>query len=303
MIVNPASGRARYFAHHRQIEKSLAALCIDFELHRTTQKGSAELLAHNAFAQGWRHFLVAGGDGTAHEVVNGIMAARGSSANTFTLALLPFGTGNDWARTLQVPKKLNAAAHLLTTGLPTPCDIGRVDYMQGDQLVTRHFVNMAGVGFDAHVVRQLQNRPPGHLQYLLGLARGARSFRAPELTAQADEWGHSRKTLAIFVSIGCFLGSGMRIAPQAKVDDGLFEVTVVENMSSLQIIMHIPRLLFGSLAHSAKVQVVQAAQVSLTGDTYIHADGELLGHPPASFRVISGAMKVIVDPRRHRTQW
>jgi YegS/Rv2252/BmrU family lipid kinase len=301
VIVNPASGLARRFAQPGQIEESLTALGIVFELHRTSQSGDAQQLAHGAFACGWRDFVVAGGDGTAHEVVNGIMVARGFSQETFTLALLPLGTGNDWARSLRVPKRLNAACLLLTTGRPTPCDVGKVEYGERDQRKTRYFVNMAGVGFDGHVVRHLQYRAPGRLQYLLGLIRSSRSFRAPEMAIRADNWSHSGRTLAVFVCIGCFLGGGMRIAPQAKIDDGLFEVTIVENMSGMQILMQIPRLFLGSLAASKQVQLVQATHVSLTGDADIQADGELLGKPAASFEVISGALNVMMDPRRRST--
>lgn len=294
VIFNPASGRVRNRATHQRIEKSLSALGVVFEIHETIQSGDAERLAQGAYLRGRRHFVVAGGDGTAHEVINGLLVARGLSPEELTVALIPLGTGNDWARSLRIPTRLNTACRLLVTGQPVPIDVGTIDFTRGDQSRTRYFVNMAGAGFDAQVVRELQTYASGRIRYYLGLMRTATGFKSPVMTVHADDWSDSGSTLAVFVSTGKYLGGGMRIAPQAKLDDGLFEVTVVAGMSGLEILGHIPRLLFGSLARSEKAQVVQAALVTLTGVADIQADGELLGQLPCSMRVIPGALRVMV---------
>ena len=302
VILNPASGRIRDCADHQGLEKSLVASGIEFELHKSLRSRDAEESARRAYLQGWRHFVVAGGDGTAHEVVNGLMAARDSSLEEATIALLPLGTGNDWARSLRIPTRLNAACRVLTTGRPAPIDVGRIDFMQGDQPVTRYFVNVAGAGLDAYVIRRFRHYLSGRLRYFHGLLRSVLTYKSSVMTIHADAWRTSGPTLAAVVSIGKYLGGGMRIAPQASMDDGLFEVTVVRDMSGLNILWHIPRLWFGGLAKSGKARVVQAASVALMGDADIQADGELLGRLPCTMRIIPGAIKLMMRPPHRYTR-
>ena len=165
---------------------------------------------------------------------------------------------------------------------------------------TRHFLNMAGAGFDAHVVRLVQTRGDRHWRYITGLLQGAHNFQAPELTISAAGFRHEGPTLVAFLNIGRYLGGGMRVAPQAQFDDGLFELTVVRSMRLPRLLANLPRLALDNLASSHLVSVARAASVSIEGDTLIEADGELLGRTPANFRIIARAMRVVVPrPDKH----
>lgn len=298
VILNPASGGAKRAINRCKIDRVLTAKDIDYELHQTAKTGDAEELAEKAALSGVRRILVAGGDGTLHEVVNGLMAAGASLSADITIGLLPLGTGNDWARTLGVPLRLEAACELLKTGLPVACDLGEVACIKDGQVATAYFVNIAGVGIDAHIVRLVQDQSPGRMQYWIGLLKACRSFQAPQLQVCADGWQHCGRTLGAFVCIGRFLAGGMRIAPQANYHDGLFEITVIDNLRPLEILLHIPMLLFGNLASSGKVRTTQARSVTVEGDGLVQADGEIIGHLPATFRAIPKAIRVLVDRRR-----
>ncbi|MEH6548999.1 MAG: diacylglycerol kinase family protein [Pseudomonadales bacterium] len=296
VIFNPVGGRARRSVNRHKVESALRAAGIDYELQQTEHADDAQKLATEAFLNGFRRFVVAGGDGTAHGVLNGLLTAQSSHPGEVTIGILPLGTGNDWARTLGIPRKLTDACLLLKNGRAVSSDVGTVAYIKQEQTETRYFINIAGAGFDGHVVRLVQGRPSGRMQYLFGLIKACRSFQAPQLSIQADNWQHTGPVLAVFVSNGSFLGGGMRIAPQAKYDDGLFEVTVIKNIRPLNILLHIPMLLFGTIANSRYVLTTQAGLVTIDGSADTQADGEFLGHPPATFRIIRNAIKVMINP-------
>jgi YegS/Rv2252/BmrU family lipid kinase len=269
---------------------------IDFELHETLDAADAESSARKAFAGGWKNFAIAGGDGTAHAVVNGVLSNERPIAESVTIGILPIGSGNDWARSFGVPKSIEEACRLLERGKAVPSDVAEVACMREDRLVKRFAVNAVGAGFDAYIVRLTQALGSGPLQYWSGVIRGARDFRSPWIKVVADGWEHSGATLTVLASIGRFLGGGMRIAPQAKFDDGRFEVTIIEEMGAAGIISLVPRLVMGSLAAKRQVRVERARSLRLEGQVDIQGDGELLGRPPATLRIIPRAIQVMADP-------
>jgi YegS/Rv2252/BmrU family lipid kinase len=302
VIFNPVSGLARYRIGAADLALELDRAGIDFELRQTQAAGDAERMVIDAYAEGWRHFAVAGGDGTAHLVINGLMAAPGVEADRPTLAILPLGTGNDWARSLGVSRNLRRALATLVAGCAVASDVGRVTFFRNGRQCTRFFVNASGAGFDAHVVRAISSRPSGRLQYLAGLARVARGFRAPTLGVKIRGYHYSAPTLAVLVSNGAFLGGGLRIAPDARYDDGLLNVAIVEAVSFARIIANIPRLLFGSLGESRHVRALEAAELEIEGNTRVQADGELLGYTPVRIGIIPNAIRVIVDAHQQGSQ-
>ncbi|MBP8925024.1 MAG: diacylglycerol kinase family lipid kinase [Pseudomonadales bacterium] len=300
VICNPVSGRRSGHSNRRRLEHGLRAVGIAHEIALTEYPEHACELARAACRNGWRRIAIAGGDGTAHQVVNGILGSGIGDLAQMMLGVLPLGTGNDWARTLGVPADVDSACRILGAGQAVLHDVGEVALRIDGQAKTRHFINMAGAGFDAHVVRLVQTRGDRHWRYITGLLQGAHNFQAPELTISAAGFRHEGPTLVAFLNIGRYLGGGMRVAPQAQFDDGLFELTVVRSMRLPRLLANLPRLALGNLAGSHLVSVARAASVSIEGDTLIEADGELLGRTPANFRIIARAMRVVVPrPDKH----
>jgi len=302
VVLNPAGGRVDAGSTRRRIERGLRAAGVEHEIGVSCAPGHAGTLVRDAFAQGWRRFAIAGGDGTAHQVVNGLLEAAPSGSSDAIVGILPLGTGNDWARSLGIPGRLEAACQLLASGTSVPHDVGQATFMREGRSATRYFVNVAGAGFDGHVVRIVQGRLRGPWRYFQGLLIGARTFSAPDLSLSAGDLTHSGATLVVLISIGRYIGGGMRVAPDASYDDGLFDVTIVRDMSAAMIAAHVPRLLVGSLARSGWVSIARVASVDLAGETDIEADGELLGHPPASFRILPRALRVVVAGPAARRQ-
>ena len=296
IIVNPASGRARQGSVRVRVECALAAANVDSQFAVSSCASHAEELVIGAVAAGLRRFAVAGGDGTAHAVLNGLSAQRIVPLDQLTLALLPLGTGNDWARTLAIPRKLDAAVNLLAKANTRAHDVGVVTCQREGRPSTRHFLNVAGAGFDAHVVRRLQSRRAGRWTYYAGVMQGARTYRAASLRIRAGDLAYDGPILVAFANIGRYLGGGMRIARNARYDDGLFDVTIVRAMPGVQIIAHLPRLLAGDLARSPWVATSRTTQLEIEGDAEVEADGELLGCLPATVRMAPSRINVVTAP-------
>lgn len=294
--MNPASGTSSARERRQRIDVHLRAAGIDYELHETQAAGDAERLAAQGYSRGWRGFAIAGGDGTAHEAVNGLLAARGAATDELTVGILPLGTGNDWARSLGVSRRLERACETLRSGRAAPFDVGEITASRDGLTVTRYFINACGAGFDAHVVRIMDGRYHGRWRYIAGFLHGAVTFQAPRIGVQTPSGCTSdQRTLAVLLCNGAFLGGGMRVAPQAQYDDGMLDVLVVEAVGAAKIIANMPRLLFGNIADSPHVQTLRGAAITLSGDADIQCDGELIGRLPARVRVIHNAISVMIE--------
>ncbi|MCL4745987.1 MAG: diacylglycerol kinase family lipid kinase [Burkholderiaceae bacterium] len=324
LVVNPAAGRGRGKRLVARLERALEREAIDARIVISEHPGHAEQLAQEGAQRGIVRFAAVGGDGTAHEVANGLAAyarergddARLRSLNAFTLAVVAIGTGNDWARSLGGPLPIEAAIARLARARSQPCDLGRVFYRGAKGPQSRIFVNVAGAGFDGFVIERLGERKPGAWAYLIELLRSHRSFVAPELgvtvehehatSAQAPAISEpggtpglatARRSLAVFACLGSHCGGGMRMAPDARIDDGLIDVTQIDAMSGAQLLWELRRLFDGSLRHSRHVRMLttRALEVASAPHSAVEADGELLGTTPARIEVLPGAIRVIRD--------
>lgn len=301
VIFNPASGAAGGRVTRADIVSHLSRAGVDFDIQETRGSDDAETLADRACAAGRRRFVIAGGDGTAHQVLNGLLAGRSPAPEDLTLAILPLGTGNDWSRSLGIPRKLEEACGVIASGCAVASDVGQVTFQHEGGQRTRYFLNVCGAGIDAHVVHATASHRSGRWQYFVSLVRSIRRFLAPRLEVEAPGWQHSAPMLAVLACNGSFLGGGMRVAPGASFDDGLFDMVVVDDMGFAEALTHIPRLLSGRLGESRRVQVLQTDAVEIRGDAPLQCDGELLGRTPARIRILPASIRVMVDARGGKT--
>lgn len=308
MIANPVAGRAGHDSRQwRATERALRQAGVAFDLEWTTGPGDGARIAAAAWRAGRDRFLVAGGDGSLHDAVNGLMRERGaeSTPRVPTLVPLPLGTGNDWARSLALPRSRTALADLVRRGASTPHDVGRIDFLdpQGTTRDTCWFLNMAGAGFDAHVIERMPSRTPSRLAYLLGALRGLIRYESPTFTlafhgAQDDAQSHGvvrGRWLLAFVANGQYCGSGMQVAPEARPDDGQFDVVTVEALSLGNALPKLARLYTGSILRDPAVRSHLAARVRIdaTPAAGLEADGQFVGRTPAMITVVPGAMRTV----------
>jgi YegS/Rv2252/BmrU family lipid kinase len=295
VVANPISGQGRAMHHRHEIEAILQRHGLAFDFVISEHPGHAVDLVACAVADGCRRILAVGGDGTVNECANGVFRQRAAPADEVLLGVMPIGTGNDWARTHRMPKDYAEVAALMAAGTTRLHDAGVATFGDGS---TRHFVNVAGLGFDAHVVESLPDRTLGPLAYLVGLAKGLLSYDAVSLGLTLSGRRIDTRAFVLFFAIGRYCGSGMNVAPLAEVDDGLFDITLVQALSRWEVLKSLRRLFDGTLLTHPKVIALReaAAQVE-AGPVPVEADGELIGHAPVRFSILPRALRVLAPAK------
>jgi YegS/Rv2252/BmrU family lipid kinase len=289
IIVNPAAGGGRARGFWRRCADACAGLAI--EVVETKRRGDA---ANYAAEAGDRLVIAVGGDGTAHEVVNGLLRRPGKGPPRFG-ALLRAGTAGDLARSLPSPARPELVPTWLTTNRWRSVDVGRVGTSTG----RRFFINVADAGIGAEVVRRAARGPAwigGTGNFLLGAVISLLRHRNASVQLRLDNGPVlHRRVRTIAVANGAYLGGGMWIAPKADVNDGLFEVVTIGDVSRWLGIRSLPMLYRGTHGQLAQVEFGRARRVEIDSEQPIgvEADGELVGSTPAVFEIVPGALQVI----------
>ncbi len=291
-IFNPVAGRGRALAWRRAVADACRAAGLAHRELVTEHPGHARDLAEEAAGNGARLVVAVGGDGTVHEVVNGLAAVALPAGPA--LAVVPAGTGNDFARTVGIPREPGAAVRLVARGRERAVDLADVN--------GRTYCNIAGIGFDAEVAREVNRAPkrlPGPLTYLLGVFKILAAYHPVAVRYELDGQPFAEPLLLMAVGNGRFYGGGMMMCPAAEIDDGLLDVCIGGDLGKLETLGVLPRVFSGTHVRHPKVRVVRAREVRvLAADRplAIHADGEVVSESPAVFRVLPGALRVLVEP-------
>ena len=304
MIVNPVSGRGDGERAIPTIHEKLQEYGLDYELVRTEHPWHATELALDATRDGYDVVVAVGGDGTANEVLNGIMFAKSEGAPTPAMGFVGVGRGNDFAYGVGVPNGLDVGLEILARDDRQTIDIGRVWgglYPDG-----RYFGNGIGIGFDAVVGFEAQKitRLHGFPNYIVAALKTMfLYFHAPQVRIGLDEEELTLPALMVSVMNGRRMGGGFMMAPTAKADDGLFNLCIAEQVSRLKILHLIVKFMGGTQESDAAIHTRQAKRVVITaldGTLPAHADGETLcieGHElsvellPAQLEVVSPSLE------------
>ncbi len=295
VVVNPHSRSGATGRRWADVETRLRDALGPLEVEFTRGPRAAERIAREGARAGVERILVAGGDGTTSEVVTGLLAAE--LGGYVQLGLLPLGTGSDLARTLGVPRALDAAIEQIKTGRERRIDAGRACYREpGGRDAVSYFLNVASLGLSGAVV-SLVNRAPKHLgpgfSYLAGTLRGLVAWRDVDVTLTLDgQIVHDGPLVFATASNGRYFGGGMFVTPDAKPDDGRFDVVVVPGTPKLRMLRNLPRLYRGT--HLAAPEVAlhrgRVLEARSSETVRIDVDGEPLGSLPARFEVMPGAI-------------
>ena len=269
------------------------------EVETTRGPRDAERIAREAVRAGIERIVIAGGDGTASEVVTGLLAADlGGYAG---IAVLPLGTGSDWIRTLGVPRALNRAVAAIAEDRFRPMDAGRVRFRDRDgRERTTYFANIASLGVSA-LVTELVNRTTkvfgGRASFLLGTLRGIARYRPRAVALRLDgKLVHEGPLVLAAAANGRFFGGGMQIAPRAVPDDGLLDLVVVPALGALRLLRELPRLYAGTHLELVDVGFHRGRRVEADaepGSVWLEVDGEPLGTLPATIEIVPGALRVL----------
>ena len=292
VVVNPVSGsgRARRFVPGLRAaldRRRLIHACVT-----TTAAGDARRLVASALADGYRRLLALGGDGSFHELINGLVEQRTVPPAQCLVAVAAHGTGNDWARTMQVPDDPERLAACMARARGRRVDLGLAEDARGQRLA---FHNVAGAGLDAEVLRRLPRGGPRILAYLAGIARTLPRYRAPEFELVIDGRKESGRFLLVLAANGPRCGGGMRLAGEAAIDDGWLDLVTIAPVSLPQAIAALPKLFDGRLAGDPAFRVArcQSATIRAVPRCGVELDGQPAGETPVTLTVRAGALRAL----------
>lgn len=280
VIVNPVSGRGNGEKFYPIIQDRLRELGIQFEMVRTQNPGHAIHLAEEASRNGYDVVVGVGGDGTANEVLNGLVRARQNGEGQAALALIPIGRGNDFAYGMGTPSLLEDACQVLSGGRRKWMDVGCVrggDYPEG-----RFFGNGVGIGFDAVVGFEALKlkRLHGFPSYIVAALKTIfLYYRAPTVRIEVNDQELVLPALMVSIMNGRRMGGGFFMAPDGQTDDGLFDLCIARQVSRPAIFLLIPRFMQGSQTGHPAIQMMRSDRLTVTamqGSLPAHADGETL---------------------------
>jgi len=297
LIVNPVAGARRTAKKWPQIMALLQSIGLHFEHDLTEAPGHARELAKSAVKKGYELVVSVGGDGTVNEVVNGLHDA-GNIADVM-LGIIGTGTGSDYIRTIGIPRAYQEACQCLKNSRKLTVDVGVVEYISDNQMVKRLFVNFAGLGFDAEIVKTTTQKFKAlstTASYLTGLLTALLFYKNKEVSLILDGETVKRKVCTILMSNGKYGGGGMLAAPDADLTDGLLDVLIIGDLSKPDLLWSLPRVYKGTHLTHPKVTMKRAREIEIRSvePLPLQADGELLGELPARFYVLPAALNIAV---------
>ncbi len=307
VIVNPESAGGATRDAWPKIASDLATHFGRFNPKFTHRAGEGTQLAAAAAHKGAKLVIACGGDGTVSEVANGILSA-GSDTE---LGILPSGTGGDFRKTIGIPARAADAARILREGRTRQIDVGRVTFMKGEgEHESRYFLGVASFGMSADVIARVKEGGPewlpakgpkwltGRVSFGLAMLETALRTPATRVIVQLDDDPARHMTVAnLCIANARYFGGGMKIAPNAKLDDGKFDVISIGDLGAARILANAPRLYLGAhlsmseISH-ARVTKISARPINKDQRIEIEVDGELPGYLPATFQIVPKALRV-----------
>lgn len=304
LIVNPKSAGGATARRVSAIRDAAARHFVHWEVRETKAAGHASDLAAAAATEGFTVIAAVGGDGTANEVINGMMngeKARGSSAFT----IIPAGTGSDLTKSLKIPTGLDNALQTIARAEDRASDLMIVEVDRDGTRHTRVCVNVAGFGMNGDVVaraNQSNKRLGGTLTFFGATIRTLLSYQAPLVDVRwVDESGTSRSweggLFGAFIANGHYCGGGMYMGRGGSMQDGLAEMTLIPQLGAGRILRGMPRMYDGSLRDLdgivfSRVREVEAHVLKASDSVRVDVDGEQPGILPVKIRVLPGALVI-----------
>lgn len=272
---------------------------MDYKLFTTTQAQHATTLTKQSIYSGYQYIVCVGGDGSLNEVVNGFMQLEAWPGHRLFLGLLPYGTGNDFAKTMGISKNIAELKQYIETDSYKATDIGEVNYTnRSSDNATRYFINITDVGMGGLAAEKINSYPkwlPSNLAYQLAILSTLLSYKKKDMTADADTFSYAGRTMNIIVANGKYFGSGLGIAPHAQTNDGKLAIVIAADISLWDYIINI-----GTVRKCEKVQHPQmlyydAKTITVTANEpmSIDMDGEFIGYSPMRISIAPGCINFL----------
>lgn len=300
-VINPNAGGGRVAREWPLLSNMLKDREFPFEEVFTTHRYHAVELVIYSLKRGFRNFISVGGDGTLHEIVNGIFYQKEVPVSEITLAVLPAGSANDWTRMYRIPKDYDKAIETVLEGRTVMQDVARVEYSQAGVRNSRYMVNVAGVGLDANICLRCNaskdKGKSGDLAYVKAAFKALVSRTSTPTKVVVDGRSFfSGKMFSIAFGVGKYSGGGMMQVPDAVADDGLVNVMVARKVSKIKFLLLFKQLFKGTIYRIREVSHTTASRVCVISrkPDRVEIDGEVVGTTPMNLEVLPRALRVVV---------
>ena len=298
VIVNPHAGKRRVGEEIPELERTLRSRDLPYTLLRTEGRGDATRFAREALEGGGRFIVAVGGDGTVHEVVNGMMGPDAAPvAPDAVLGVVAAGSGCDFIRTFGLPGDASRACYHLTGDNTYPLDVGAITYTTvGGDTATRYFVNVAEAGLGAAVAARAERMSPrlGQAKYFVGFWLTLPRFKLATVRIEADRRSYEGPAYLVVVGNAQYYGGGMKVSPRSYPGDGVLDVLVFKGPKTDSFTL-LPKLYRGEHLphdHIEELRVRHSLTIEADRPLPIEADGEVLGFTKATFEVVPQAIRM-----------
>ncbi len=300
VIVNPVAGGGMGLERYPLISRLLREEGIIHEPIFTEHKFHAVELTVSAIGQGCRKLIVVGGDGTLHEVINGLFIQQVVPSTDITIGVVAVGEVNNWAKSARIPLRVEKAIKLIKKGKTYLQDVGTVSYEESHYRQTRYFANAAGVGFNTYALKRLNHLynkgRSNRLRLLWSFVRSFFKYKSTGIKVWIDDklvWNNL--LMSISIGIGSHNVGGMQHLPNAVVDDGELDLALFRPIHFWHILFRTHYLFDGGIYRIGHILQQRGARIKIesTPEITLEADGELLGESPFEFTVLEKAIRIV----------
>ncbi len=285
-IVNPRSGENKTANFIRKLKHYCRYFKLDYSISLTKSQHHGTHLSDDAYKDGFKTIVSVGGDGTLHEILQGVVGKG------VTLGVVPFGSSNDFSRTAEIPVKLKGSMRVIANRKVELIDVCAID--------DKFFINISSLGFDGEVVARLPKMKSKHLfkyVYIFGTLKEAFRYKKKKVRIIRDDIDMGTFNINLLaVANGKYYGHKMLIAPKAKLNDGYLDVVLISDLSQIRFIIKFASVFKGIHIHEDGVVNFKCKKLILLSDekVYIETDGELTGTLPAEYKVFPKFQKFIM---------
>ena len=300
-IVNPVAGNGRGLDEFPRISKLLREQQIHCEAVFSEHKFHAVELTVEAVRRGYRRIIAVGGDGTLHEVVNGLFIQQVVPPSEVLLAVIAVGSGNDWIRMFGIPQNCADAIRAIREEHSFLQDVGVVSYEEAKYRQSRYMANGAGAGFDAHVVRKLSHlKKKGHRsrwRYTWCLVKNFFRYKSTGVKVWVDDrLVYNNLLLSAAIGICKFNGGGIQQLPAAVADDGMLDLSLIRPVHFWHLLFRFHYLFNGGIYRIRHILQERGSRIRIESspEVSVEIDGEPLGHTPLEFSILHRAIRIVV---------
>lgn len=285
IVGNPYSGKRKLRKVVQGFTSFLESKDISFDFHDTEQSKSAKKTVEGKLDSSFTDLVIIGGDGTINEAVNGLKF-------DIPVSIIPAGTGNDFAKMLDLGKTVSDHFETALNGQEFTIDTGICN--------GRKFVNGVGIGFDGQIVEDMEEKKvpllSGHAAYYYHVLRILGGYKEKPFTYQVDQKSCAKDLILLTIGNGSTFGGGFKLMPEAKLDDGLLEICEIGKISGFRRFLNIHKLSNGTHGTMDMVQFNQAKSINVEENPllFAHIDGEQMGQPPFNLAILTSNLKIRV---------